>query len=39
MIIRDQRHLIVRREKLEGFLELKHPGVSQVRAAVDAAIV
>jgi hypothetical protein len=33
MIVRDQRHLIVRREKLENFLEQKHPGVSQTRAA------
>jgi CRP-like cAMP-binding protein len=32
MIVRDQRHLIVQREKLEAFLAEKHPGVARTRS-------
>jgi hypothetical protein len=38
MVVRDQRHLIVRREKLENFLEQKHPGVSKTRSIAESAV-
>jgi CRP-like cAMP-binding protein len=38
MIVRDQRLLIVRREKLEGFLAEKHPGVSRIRSTAESAL-
>jgi hypothetical protein len=39
MIVRDQRHLIVRREKLEAFLAEKHPGVARARSAAGSALI
>jgi hypothetical protein len=38
MIVRDQRHLIVRCEKLEGFLAEKHPGVSRIRSTAESVM-
>jgi hypothetical protein len=38
MIVRDQRHLIVRREKLEHFLDQKHPGASRTRSVAESAL-
>jgi len=38
MIVRDQRHLIVRREKLEAFLAEKHPGVARPRTPAESAL-
>jgi hypothetical protein len=38
MIVRDQRHVIVRREKLEAFLAEKHPGVAGTRSAAESAL-
>jgi CRP-like cAMP-binding protein len=38
MIVRDQRHLIVRRDKLESFLQHGHPGVSKTRFIAESAL-
>jgi CRP-like cAMP-binding protein len=38
VIIRDQRHLIVRRDRLENFLEKRRPGVARARSAAKSAL-
>ncbi len=39
MIARDQHRLIIRREKLENFLEQKHPGVSRTHPSRKSILV